>query len=376
MRYKSALLLNFRQPELLSKYGYPVEEHEVETEDGYLLTLHRIPSKDPDTNSTKGPVLVQHGLLCSSIDYVILGPGKALAYLLSDAGYDVWLGNARGNVYSRKHVEFETTDKEFWQFSWNEIGIYDLPAMIDYILNVTSESSLYYVGHSQGTTSFYVMGSEMPEYNEKIRLMVSLSPVAFMSHMKSPAMRLISPIGELSKDLLNMIGGMEFKPRSELTVMFGQIVCNHEAITRAICSNFLFLLCGFNSDQLNETALPVILSHIPAGASTKQCLHYGQLIMSGKFAKFDFGQDNEFEYDQDTPPDYDLSQVTAATVLMFSDNDWLSDVQDVDILHSKLSNVVLKYRIPDDMFNHLDYLYAKDVNTLVYEKVLELLSEY
>jgi lysosomal acid lipase/cholesteryl ester hydrolase len=37
-------------------------------------------------------------------------------YVLADAGYDVWLGNARGNTYSMKHVQFTAQGKKFWDF--------------------------------------------------------------------------------------------------------------------------------------------------------------------------------------------------------------------------------------------------------------------
>jgi lysosomal acid lipase/cholesteryl ester hydrolase len=70
--------------------------------------------------------------------------------------------------------------------SWHEMGVYDLPAEIDYILTNTSQKDLRYIGHSMGTTMFYVLMSKKPEYNAKIRHMVALAPVAFLRNTKSP----------------------------------------------------------------------------------------------------------------------------------------------------------------------------------------------
>lgn len=106
------------------------------------------------------------------------------AYALSDAGYDVWLGNARGTKFSKKHISMNSNDDEFWEFSWNEIGMYDLPAFIDTILSNTKQKSLHYLGHSQGTTTFFVMLSNFPEYNEKIRSFHGMGPVM---HIKYPS---------------------------------------------------------------------------------------------------------------------------------------------------------------------------------------------
>ena len=47
--------------------------------------------------------------------------------------------------------------EQFWRFSWDEMGQYDLPAMLFYVTKHTGQSSLVYVGHSMGTTAFWVM---------------------------------------------------------------------------------------------------------------------------------------------------------------------------------------------------------------------------
>lgn len=115
-------------------------------------------------------------------------------YILADAGYDVWMGNYRGNKYSRNHTYLDPDKDEtkFWDFSWHEMGIYDLPTMIDYVLEKTQEKKVFYVGHSQGTTGFFVMCSEKPEYNDKIYAQFSLAPIAYMNHMTSPLMKIIA----------------------------------------------------------------------------------------------------------------------------------------------------------------------------------------
>ena len=47
----------------------------------------------------------------------------AIAYQLAEENYDVWLMGYRGTFGSRQHQIFDAdTDKEFWDFSFEEIG--------------------------------------------------------------------------------------------------------------------------------------------------------------------------------------------------------------------------------------------------------------
>ena len=66
------------QPVIIAKDGYPVETHEVVTKDGYILELHRIPFGKNSLGTNGSPVLLMHGILSSSADWVLTGPEKGL----------------------------------------------------------------------------------------------------------------------------------------------------------------------------------------------------------------------------------------------------------------------------------------------------------
>jgi lysosomal acid lipase/cholesteryl ester hydrolase len=58
-----------------------------------------------------------------------------------------------------------STAKQFWDFAYFEMGKYDLPAMIDFILEKTGAPDLTYIGHSQGTSAFFAMDLLRPDYD-------------------------------------------------------------------------------------------------------------------------------------------------------------------------------------------------------------------
>jgi lysosomal acid lipase/cholesteryl ester hydrolase len=115
--------------------------------------MHRVFTNE-SKNGDFQPVLLQHGIEDSSYEWITNSNDKAPAFMLAREGYDVWLGNNRGNGFSEKHVKYSKNQKEFWEFDFEEMGLYDVPAEIDYLLktNGRSDKIAAYIGHSEGTT--------------------------------------------------------------------------------------------------------------------------------------------------------------------------------------------------------------------------------
>jgi len=109
---------NILQTQIIRYNGYPAEEYSVVTDDGYIIYIQRIPSgRNQDPSSGPKPVIfLQHGLLCSSSNWVTNLPNEGFAFILADAGFDVWLGNVRGNTYGLRHVKYPVHSDEFWNF--------------------------------------------------------------------------------------------------------------------------------------------------------------------------------------------------------------------------------------------------------------------
>lgn len=67
---------------MIKIHGYPVEVHEVVTEDGYILQIHRIPyGRFGDQGISRGVVILGHGVLCSSACWLLVGPKRSLGII-------------------------------------------------------------------------------------------------------------------------------------------------------------------------------------------------------------------------------------------------------------------------------------------------------
>nr|XP_023025813.1 lipase 3-like [Leptinotarsa decemlineata] len=366
VRWKSTI-------DMIEDENYPVENVYVTTPDGYILNIHRIPHAKYGRRNGKVAYL-QHGASGSSSDWIYFGPKNALGFILADEGYDVWLGNTRGNTYSRNHTILNPdTDVEFWDYTWHEMGVFDIPSIIDHILEKTGTDGVYYVGHSQGSTVFYVMASMKPEYNKKIKTHISLAPIVYLSHLKSPILRVLAASEKHFSELFRRAGVYELLPNRGDLVAIAKEVCP-SIIGNVLCQNILYMLVGFSPKQMNFNRVP--LDHMPAGTGMKVFMHFIQEIRSKKFCRYDYGTSgNMKKYGQTSPPNYDLKKITAPVYIIYSENDMLYATEDIEKLFKELPNRQEKLLITDRLWGHLDFLYGKDAPKFVYNEIVMIFGQ-
>lgn len=124
--------------------------------------------------------------------------------------------------------------------------------------------------------------------------------------------------------------------------------------------------------------LPVFTCKSPADFSWGQFTQYAQLAKFDEFQKYDYHWlINLAKYGQLTPPAYDITKITAPTALFYSDSDVTTNIIDIQRLKSKLFSLVYEQRLPASLgFNHLDYVWAKDVRQIVYNDLINLIKLY
>ncbi|XP_024119868.1 lysosomal acid lipase/cholesteryl ester hydrolase-like, partial [Oryzias melastigma] len=221
--------------------------------------------------------------------------------------------------------------------SYDEMALKDLPAAINHVLNVTAQDQIFYIGHSQGTTIAFMAFSALPELASKIKLFFGLAPVATVAFTDSPMTKLSILPDALIWDLF---GRRDFLPQNDYIKWLAEHVCGKRLLSE-LCGNIFFVLCGFDEKNLNMTRTPVYTTHCPAGTSVQNMVHWAQAVHGGKLTAFDFGAaGNMKHYNQTTPPDYHVKDMTVPTALFSGGQDTLADPKDVAVLLTQVSNLV------------------------------------
>lgn len=366
--------------DLCALYGYYAEEHVVQTVDGYLLGVHRLPYKKSEDHSytrvNAGPgsikkpvVYLHHGLLMNSEVWVCLTEEeRCLPFALVNKGYDVWLGNNRGNKYSKKSTRLSPTSTEFWNFSMDQFAFHDIPDTIDYVLDTTSQPSLSYIGFSQGTAQAFATLSIHPNLNEKVNLFIALAPAM------SPAGLSNGIVDALVKTSPNVLF-LAFGRRSILSsATMWQSILYPPIFVRLIDMSLGFLFAWYGKN-ISLTQKLAAYPHLYSFTSTKSVVHWFQIIRNKSFQMYDDDASNAFSIGASNRyykvAKFPTRNIKTPVVLLYGGSDSLVDIK---VMLKELPRHTTAKEIPH--FEHLDFLWAQDVDQLVFPHVFDALAYY
>ena len=309
-------------------------------------------------SKAKSSVLILTGIVGDATLWFCSKNPSSLPSMLASSNYDVWLLEPRGCNNSKKHTSLSAeADPEFWNFSFHEIAVKDLPAAVDFVLATTAKQRLHFVGYSQGSMVGLVGLSEVAELNNKISSYHGVAPVFMLKNMPMD-MQLVASLVTSSWFPSNYLLGVEIKPNAMLVYLFWKLVLMvrrwlGDKKPDGVLSNSGVI----HLDHYYGANLPYCLT-IFSGTSFKNLLHGSQCIKSGETRHFDFGNEKNIKnYGSSAPPRYDITKVEVPSYLYFGSVDNTSKVDDGQYIIDRLPNV--KEVVNIEGFDHWDFPFGK-----------------
>lgn len=354
--------------------------HKAVTDDGYILTLWRIQAK---SLASQPPVLLMHGLMDNSFGWLFKVWERNLPAVLVEAGFDVWIGNNRGNINSLEHIDrarfdWSNSGNRFWDFSVDEFGKYDFPAMVELICKVTGYPRIHYVGHSLGVKQFFINAMLGTEYvNRRIRSMIGLGPSLFSGPLSgSNASTTGTKIGLFFLDLMRWVGLKNFWV-SPSTLPFNSWFIRQFPM---LMVHLVRLICGATNNQTMDTSrLGVCASGEPGGTSVQALMHSLQQHTRPGLHMFDFGEaGNEQHYGGlKVPPRYDHEKLRGIRIPIYL----VMGTKDKIELYSGWEDM-LRLLPKDSVFEmiddyaHLDYRWADNAHVVLYPRLVQFMKSH
>ena len=358
--------------QIVTDYGFPLESYKVTTEDGYILTTFRIPhgkSQGPSDDAT--PVLIQHGYFDACDFAVMNGPELSIPFFLAEQGFDVWLGNGRGNKYSRNHTTLNPDkDVDFWEYSFVERAADD-KANINFIIEKTGKSKISMIAHSEATASLWTgMEKDSSFYKSKLNLIIALGPISRLDNIRTLLLKSLA-INKLPLNAIKAFGIHEFFKGDFWNSLWFHTTCGY---IPQICRFSTYLISDGDTSVDDLGAMRNYYGHYPNGISIKSLDHTLQIYMSKRFQYYDYGKDkNMEEYGTEIPPLVNLTAIDGPpTVLMVGNTDLLSVPEDAEWLKEQLGSNVVGYETYD--YGHITFFIGKDVKYL--DDVVSYLRQY
>jgi lysosomal acid lipase/cholesteryl ester hydrolase len=327
----------------------------------------RLNTKESTGKKTQGKqaVYFQHGLFDSSDGWICNYEKNCLPFIMLKRGFDVWVGNSRGNKHSKLLEQENGRDvskenSQFWDYSLHDMGMYDLPGNIEKILSInTSSDKVIYFGHSQGGASVLAGMSEKLDYfKSKLKAVVLLAPA---SRVDSYDSHFLTFIRDIELDL-------KLKNHSIHEILAHDPNLHNISVKVAkLYPTLHYAMLELTSDEQSWMNCPerikVYMSHYPSGSSIKSLTHFRQIIDAKSFQHFDYGiEENIIRYGSPLPKAYDVAAIDGIPIILCGGlNDKLTHINDIRWLKSQLENKSLFSYYEFDHMGHASFLINNDI---------------
>ena len=250
----------------------------------------------------------------------------------------------------------------------DDFAFHDIPDSIDYILDTTGQPSLSYIGFSQGTAQAFATLAVHPKLNDKVNVFVALAPAMAPAGLSNGV---VDALMKASPQVLYLLFGR----RSILSsATMWQSLLYPPLFVKVIDLGLQFLF-GWHARNMSASQKLAAYPHLYSFSSTKSVVHWFQIIRNKSFQM----------YDDDVQPAISLGSVSKYTkvakfptrniktpvVLVYGGSDSLVDI---DVMLKELPSHTVATEVPH--FEHLDFLWAREVNTLVFPHVFDALESF
>jgi lysosomal acid lipase/cholesteryl ester hydrolase len=378
--------------EISAACGVSSSEYRAVCDDGYVLVLHRYtlcsasaetsspssvssnldssptPGTDAYTEAAREPVLLIHGLLQDSDSFNCSGRDSIVCALLA-AGHDVWCGNNRGTKYSSEHTTHPPSSEEYWNFSIDHLAEYDVPAMMNIVLETSGQKKLTLIGFSQGSAQSFAALSLYPELNSKISVFIALAPAVktaavggFITHLA----------GSYPDFLTTAFGKLSFLP----IVLGWQRLLSPFFLERVVSTSML-LLFGWDCQEISVERRLNLYQYVYSLSSVRCVAHWFHVLgqNSGTLCRYEpdrlSGKSTGTKAEEQESSDYDISLITCPVAIFSGQRDSIIDPSAIPSSVQQCVHVHVQ-----EGYEHLDMIWADKAHKSIFPAVNEIVNKF
>ncbi|XP_049834604.1 lipase 3-like [Schistocerca gregaria] len=163
------------------------------------------------------------------------------------------LGNLRGSAYASGHGLSSRSQQQKWRFNLDDMGEYDVEALLALTQRVTGDARPFYLGYSSGGGALYTWLQRRPRAHHVLRGALLWTPSLFYTEPHSTILKIYNLLPEAIVRALWQVPG-DILPRSRATADVAWRMCRSGSPLRNFCEALFQLGANINLDSTDMSA--------------------------------------------------------------------------------------------------------------------------